>query len=280
MSHMSQRVPAGDHLRKLRESLGLSLRDIEAASLKISLVHGSQKFAIPFSRLRHIETSTSVPSIHRLYSLSVIYHVELASLMEWYGVDLKTACKDLRFGEAPVTHRIELSAGSEGTSNLYGAQVPPEATGTVDQSWLHADDEILRHHFIKAGSNALFYACVGTKDYTMYPLLMPGTLLRIDSSQCTLKQGVWRSEYERPIYFVETRNGYKVGWCSRKGTQLTLHPHPLSGIPATTYTVPREAEIIGVVVTISMHLKSTVTERTQIFSSRPEQGVERAAAQI
>ncbi len=69
------------------------------------------------------------------------------------------------------------------------------------------------------------YAYIGGEDFTMYPLLPPGTFLQVDESRSQVTQGIWRSEYERPIYFVETREGYTCSWCSLKGDQIVLQPH-------------------------------------------------------
>ena len=67
----------GQQLRTLREQLGLTMRDVEVASSRISAKHGNDDFAIPLSRLSDIETKGIVPSIFRLYSLAVIYRRDL-----------------------------------------------------------------------------------------------------------------------------------------------------------------------------------------------------------
>ena len=58
---------AGQQLRHTREALGLTLRDVEAASSEIAARHAKQEFFIPFSRLSEIETKGTVPSIYRIY---------------------------------------------------------------------------------------------------------------------------------------------------------------------------------------------------------------------
>ena len=65
-------LSAGQNLRTVRERLGLTMRDVETASTNIALRHKSEEFSIPPSRLSDIETKGVVPSIYRLYSLSVI----------------------------------------------------------------------------------------------------------------------------------------------------------------------------------------------------------------
>jgi len=63
-----------------------------------------------------------------------------------------------------------------------------------------------------------------------------------------------RSEYERPIYFVETREGHTCCWCSMRREDVILQPHPLSPVPVRVLRHPQEAEIIGQVVGVAMKL--------------------------
>jgi hypothetical protein len=95
---------------------------------------------------------------------------------------------------------------------------------------------------------------VGSEDFTMYPLLPPGTFLQVDQDKTKIEQGMWRSELERPIYFVETREGYTCCWCSLKGEHIALHSHPLSPVPVRVLRHPQEAEVIGQVVGIALKL--------------------------
>ena len=88
----------------------------------------------------------------------------------------------------------------------------------------------------------------------MYPLLPPGTFLQVDEARNKIEQALWRSELERPIYFVETRDGYTCCWCSLKGDDIVLHSHPLSPVPVRVLRHPREAEVIGQVVGIALKL--------------------------
>ncbi len=98
------------------------------------------------------------------------------------------------------------------------------------------------------------YGYIGLEDFTMYPLLMPGSFVQIDESKNELEQRAWHSEYERPIYFVETRDGYVCTWCSMSEDRLVLQPHPLSPTPPRSLRTPQEAEILGQVVGVAMRL--------------------------
>ena len=82
----------------------------------------------------------------------------------------------------------------------------------------------------------------------MYPLIRPGSLLQIDPHQNRLQTASWHNEFERPIYFVELREGYACGWCELQGNQLLIIPHHSSPASVRRFTFPREAEIVGRVV--------------------------------
>ena len=246
----------GQKLRALRESLRLTLRDVETASARISLEHANEEFTIPFSRLFGIEAKGIVPNIYRLYSLSAIYHTDFRELLRWYGVDFKNLPADLKLSDVPATHRLE--------ADLTGSPVRmpveldpgfnPQTTanftmlvrkwGNVPMAFL---SDLSKENFL--------YAYVGMKDYTMYPLIMPGSFLQVDESRCKVMPGGWRSEHERPVYLVETRqDGFRVGWCGLVDSELVIHPHPLSPTSMKSYRHPQDAEVIGQVVGVSMRL--------------------------
>ncbi|MGH9560242.1 MAG: hypothetical protein ACRD3S_02210, partial [Terracidiphilus sp.] len=98
------------------------------------------------------------------------------------------------------------------------------------------------------------YGYVGTDDFTMYPLLRPGSFVQIESYPTRLQTAQWRTEFDRPIYFIELRDGYACSWCEIRGSQLTLIPHPLSGSTIRQFVYPSDAEIIGQVTGVAMRL--------------------------
>ncbi|HZU23020.1 MAG TPA: helix-turn-helix transcriptional regulator [Terriglobales bacterium] len=249
------RTAPGEQLRSLRESLGLTVRDVEAASERIAKRHRDDEFLIPISRLSHIETKGIVPSIQRLYTLAVIYRMDIRELMALYGIDLNDAAADVMLVEIPKTHRtpattpasavrvpvrLDPSFNINRTSNL-GRLI--ERWGVVPLTFL---EEFTDREFT--------YGFVGIEDFSMYPLLLPGSFIQVDESRSKVVTGPWRSEFERPIYFVETREGFTCCWCEEHGDRLLLQPHPLS--PASTRLLhrPGEVDVIGQVVGVAMRL--------------------------
>ena len=87
-------LPAGKSLRTLREKLGLTMRDVENSSARVAEKYRNEEYSIPPSRLSDIETKGVIPSIYRLYVLSVIYRADFTELLKLYGVDLSFTAAD------------------------------------------------------------------------------------------------------------------------------------------------------------------------------------------
>jgi hypothetical protein len=119
----------------------------------------------------------------------------------------------------------------------------------VVQVWGEVPVALLQNLDIQRG----LYGFIGLNDYTMYPLLRPGSFVFIDDRFTDVVQSGWKTELERPIYFIEFRNGYACSWCERKGDDLVLVPHPLSSRALQIYPA-NEAEIIGQVVALATRL--------------------------
>jgi hypothetical protein len=90
--------------------------------------------------------------------------------------------------------------------------------------------------------------------YTLYPLIRPGSLVQIDVNQRKISSSKWKTEFDRPVYFVELRNGYVCSWCQVDRGQLTVIPHPHSHQDVRRFNYPSEAEIIGRVTGIAMRI--------------------------
>ncbi len=100
-------LSAGKKLRELREQMGLTLRDVELASTSLAESRGIEEFIINPSRLSDIETKGVIPSIYRLYVLSVIYRADFTELLKLYGVDLSFTAADFAICRPGKTHRLD-----------------------------------------------------------------------------------------------------------------------------------------------------------------------------
>jgi len=100
---------------------------------------------------------------------------------------------------------------------------------------------------------------MGARDCTMEPLIPPGSFVQIDAKQTRVRKSAVKknpdqSQFRRPIYFVDIRDGYACGWCEIEGGLLTLIPHPDSPEKIRTFRYPDEAEIVGRVTGIAMRI--------------------------
>jgi len=250
-------LSAGKRLRELREQLGLTLRDVELASTSLANTRGIDEFIVNPSRLSDIETKGVVPSIYRLYVLSVLYRTEFADLLKLYGVDLNASVADFNVGNPARTHRLEI-VPDRGVLNMPVKMDPgfdlrrTTHLGRMIEEWGVVPVQFLQNLVRKKYT----YGYIGLEDMTMYPLLMPGCFVQVDEEKTRVDEGPWRAEYERPIYFVETRNGFLCSWCTVRRGEIVLQSHPLSPVTPRILKHPQEAEVAGQVVGIAMRLAS------------------------
>jgi transcriptional regulator with XRE-family HTH domain len=248
-------LSAGKKLRELREHVGLTLRDVEIASTKLAESRGIEEFVVNPSRLSDIETKGVIPSIFRLYVLSVLYRADFTELLKIYGVDLSFTAEDFSICSPSKTHRLDLV--TERGSVSVPVKLDPAFDfsrsfnlGRMIENWGVVPMQFLR----ELSKKKYTYAYIGMGDLTMYPLLLPGSFLQVDEERSRVEEGPWRSEFERPIYFVETRDGHVCCWCSVRRSEIVLQSHPLSPVPPRILKHPQEAEVIGQVVGVAMRL--------------------------
>jgi len=267
-------LSAGRRLRELREQIGLTLRDVEIASTALAESRGVEEFITNPSRLSDIETKGVIPSIYRLYALSVIYRADFTELLKLYGVDLNTTAADLAVCSPSKTHRLEITA-SRGTTQIPTRLDPgfdlnrSFDLGRMIESWGPVPMQFLQ----ELAKKKYAYAYIGMQDLTMYPLLLPGSFVQVDEERSRVEEGPWRSEWERPIYFVETREGHVCCWCSLRRGEIVLQSHPLSPVLPRILKHPQEAEVIGQVVGVAMRLVGWYAPDERQLQSTPEEGV-------
>jgi transcriptional regulator with XRE-family HTH domain len=265
-------LSAGKKLRDLREHMGLTLRDVELSSTSLAESRGIEEFVINPSRLSDIETKGVIPSIYRLYVLSVIYRSDFTELLRLYGVDLSFTAADYAICSPGKTHRIEMA---EGRGNVHiptkldpGFDVKQSTDlGRMIESWGTVPMQYLQ----ELSKKKYIYAYVGTEDLTMYPLLLPGAFVQVDENRSRVEEKKWRSELERPIYFVETREGHVCCWCSVRRGEIILQSHPLSPVPARILKHPQDAEVVGQVVGVAMRLGEWYAPDEREPQQKPEE---------
>jgi hypothetical protein len=98
---------------------------------------------------------------------------------------------------------------------------------------------------------------IGKRDLTLDPMIPAGSIVQIDTRQRAISpKKDWTHEFQRPIYFVRTREEYAFGWCELDGNSewLTLIPHPLSLVSSRRWKYREEVENFGRVVAVVIRL--------------------------
>ncbi len=176
-------------------------------------------------------------------------------MLRWYGVPREHLGADAARVGLAETHTIEFSAGG-----------PVEVPLSLDRELDLGRTTFLSHLIQRWGKLPLSllgaldlrhfrYGFIGLEDWTMHPLLPPGSLVAIDESRRKIVAGGWTSELDRPVYFLELRDGYRCGWCSLVDGRLTLQPHPASQRAPEAFEYPTGIEVIGQVVGAALALE-------------------------
>jgi transcriptional regulator with XRE-family HTH domain len=238
---------AGQKLKRIRERLKLTYRDVEEKSQEIARRMSDSEFSIALSRLADIENKGTVPTIYRLYSLCAIYGLEYEDVLQWYGAPLAGLAFDALRAELAVTRALRFKPrGPIAAPRPADLAVPLEKTtflSHVLKSWGVLPLALLKGMDLRRYR----YGLIGLDDRTMYPLLRPGSLVLIDDRARVVSSG-WAHEHDRPIYFLERRDGYSCGWCDLQGEQLIVLPHPASGAKPAVYRFGSEVDLIGQVI--------------------------------
>ena len=263
----------GEQLKQIRLRLGITTRDVAELSQKISDDESNTEFSISNAWLTQIENSDSVPSIFKLYSLSSIYHVKFTDLLKLFSVDLQklshrqmeTALNNTHLTTLEVyddQRRVSFPVRFDRSFDLNNTNL---LTRMVEV-WGEVPIALIQHLDIRHS----LYGYIGLNDYMLHPLLRPGSFVQIDQRVRKIQPLRWRTEHDRPIYFVELRDGYACSWCELQDGYLLLLPHPLSPCSVRRLNYGTEAEIIGQVTAVAMRLTDVPPPASDESARLPE----------
>jgi transcriptional regulator with XRE-family HTH domain len=248
---------AGFKLKQIRERLGLTLRQVEEASLEIADTERSSEYVVSTARLNQIENDGSLPSIYKFYSLTVIYRMSIEETMALYGINLSKMQEHRHATLQSSTHLFTVEVGDPARPVRFPVRFDPgfrpEKTAFLSrlvESW----GEIPAGLLSQLDLRKFRYGFIGLEDQMMVPLLRPGSIVQVDDSRRRIVNSGWLTEYDRPIYFLELRYSYECCWCYQRGKEVTLLPHPLSPAGPQTIRIPDEGEVLGQVVGVAMRI--------------------------
>src|SRR5215475_12050925 len=248
---------AGRKLRAERMRVGLSTRAVQELSQRIAREKNNQEYYISHAWLTDAENGKFTPTLYKLYSLNLIYSCNVFDMMAFFGINFLDVVREQRLVRLRRTHL--LGSGLE----LPGQKI----VVPVD---LRKDVELARTNLL----SRMFGACpqipvellqpldpercvcgyIGLEDHTLDPIIRPGSVVAIDVRQNKVTMSGWRNVMDRPIYFVELRDGYACCWCELDGNHLMLIPCPESPVQVRQVRYPTDGDILGRVTAVSMSL--------------------------
>jgi transcriptional regulator with XRE-family HTH domain len=246
---------AGTRLKMIRLRLGLTTRQVAVMSRRVAAAEEHPEASLSHARLVQIENGTSTPSVYKLFALSTIYGLPVTELVSLYidpdamnrHVGLLADRTHLLNGDLVVQEdHVELPTAFKG-------EISPGATTfltEVAKTWGHIPVGWLKTLNIRRGR----YGIIGLSDFTMFPLLRPGSFVQIDETERPRRSATYVTEFDRPIFFIETRTEYLCSWCEIRGQRLISIPHPLSPCSTREFAYDQEAQIIGRVTAVATRL--------------------------
>ncbi len=254
MGGSSSTQRAGAKLKELRERLGLTLRAVQTHSRSLAEKRENYDFFISRAWLNSVENGEYTPKPHKLYTLGVIYRTPWTNLFSFYGLNLRDYERDQAMFAPPKTQLVPEDNEDAGDCLVVPMTRPEESPldrtnliSRLGETWGSVPIRALQHLDLRSG----VYGVIGASDFTMYPLLRPGSIVQIDENQTKPSQVKWKNEHDRPIYFIELRGEFICSWCEiGEGTLLAV-PYPSPKSEIRRFAHPREAEVVGRVTSVA-----------------------------
>jgi len=248
---------AGKKLRAERVRVGLSTRGVQELSQGIAREKNNQEYYISHAWLTDAENGKFSPNLYKLYTLGLIYKCSWFDIMAFFGLNALDFAREQRLVRLPHTHLL----GSSLEVPEQNIVIPVEVRKGVDlartsllsrmfETYAQVPVELLQ----QLDTEPCLYGYIGLEDYTLDPIIRPGSVVAIDARQDKVRMGTWRNEADRPIYFVELRNGYVCCWCELDGNRLVLIPCPQSPVQVRQVRYPTDGDIVGRVIAVTMPL--------------------------
>ncbi len=232
----------GGKLRATRLAWKLTLREVEQRTLRLAQQWGNPAYRISASWLDRVEREDRGLSATKLIVLANVYSLTAEQML---GLCPPTGATPVSADEVSVPNATLLA---EGPLDAYAkiwlpetlvTEAPPETTALL------APEPGLPNYYRRG--------IVGRQDRTLEPMIRAGSIVLIDTQKRTIAgRREWNHEFDRPIYFLLTREGYICGFCEldRDTDWLTVIPHALSFESNRRWRFKKEIEVVGTVVAV------------------------------
>jgi transcriptional regulator with XRE-family HTH domain len=238
-------VGIGAKLRTIRQQWQLSLREVEERSLRFAQEQGDKSYQVSASWLVRLEREDHELTVNKLIALADIYNIPAEELLR--STHPRSPQPILRHLSTPNVTML-LTEGPLEEQARY--MLTPDADQPRDETVLLPMGGGVSQAPYRRG-------IIGKRDRTLEPMIPPGTIVHIDTQKRSISlRKDWKHEFQRPIYFLMTREGYVCGWCEldQKSEWLTLVPHPLSPVSSRRWKYRTEIENLGRVVVVAIRL--------------------------
>jgi len=255
--------------------VGLSTRAVQELSQRIAREKNNQEYYISHAWLTDAENGKFAPTMYKLYSLTLIYNCNCFDMMGFFDINFLDVAREQRLVRLGHTHL--LGSGLE----LPGQKivVPVDLRKDVElartnllsrmfEAYAHIPVELLQ----PLDPERCLCGYIGLEDHTLDPIIRPGAVVAIDVRQNKVKMGSWRNVTDRPIYFVELRDGYACCWCELDGNHLILIPCPESPVQVRQVRYPTDGDILGRVTAVTMPLVEAESSPSGEPSARSHPG--------
>jgi transcriptional regulator with XRE-family HTH domain len=238
----------GVKLRHLRRQWQLSLREVEERSVRFAQERGCQSYQVSASWLDRLEREEHELTVNKLIALADIYNVPTEQLLRtMYPANAQPTLPKQHSGpnatllltEGPLEEQARYLL-----PDTLGTDQPPDET-----TLLSVENGNLQPPYRRG--------IIGKRDLTLDPMIPAGSIVQIDTQKRAISSRKdWTHEFQRPIYFLMTRDAYVCGWCELdKGSDwLTLIPHPLSPASSRRWKYRKEIENLGRVIFVAIRL--------------------------
>jgi transcriptional regulator with XRE-family HTH domain len=257
MQENGETLQAGLRLKQLRVRLGLTLRAVEDLSRRLAAEKQNQDFFISRGWLNNVENGSNTPSLFKLYSLGAIYHTHWSSIFSFFGLNLSEFGRDQAMFAPPKTQLVVEPEPKNDDTVVLPLRSPEniklDKTNLLSrlvEIWGEVPIRMLQHLDLRKS----VYGFIGMSDFTMFPILRPGSIVQIDGNQRKISPVKWQNEHDRPIYFIELRGEFLCSWCEVREGHLLAVPYPNSMCEIRRFVYPRDAEIVGRVTGVAMRL--------------------------
>ena len=238
----------GVRLRSIRQQWQLSLREVEERSLRFAQERGNQSYQVSASWLDRLEREEHELTVNKLIALAQIYNVPTEQLLRsMYPPHTEPMLRKQASGPNAT---LLLTEGPLEEQARYLLPDAPGADPAPEETTLLS---------VESGQFVAPYrrGIIGMRDLTLDPMIPAGSIVQIDTQKrAILTRKDWKHEFQRPIYFLMTRDAYVCGWCEldKASDWLTLIPHPLSPASSRRWRYRKEIENLGRVVVVAIRL--------------------------